>query len=638
MRLKDLFRPSRARRPGTQTRGFALISTFLLLVVLSSLLAAYVIITKIELATTKASHDSTTGFFAAEAGLNIRAEAIRTTFLGYNTPSGTSPSTTTPCVGGDDGGGDFQCQSMSFNNRTVTTYVSDEQAGTDPPLIPVTTGLYRGLNAQEYKYTTDAEARGRDGKVEAKLQLRFMSRVVPMFQFMAFYNKDLEILPGPQMNLSGPVHVNGDLYMNSDNRLDINAQVNASGSMYRGRKNDASCRSNSVRVMDPSTLTYLVASCPSRHVLTASDVAPFHGMVNFGVQSVSVPPPDSLDPAPGKLYWDKADLRIALRVDASSNPVTTNVLDGIEVRRQDNTVDSAATNLLYSDPRCVGSLKRDPNGGDNTRRAIGTSFSFYNNRERPGGVAKRMRLLDVDVRALLDCLHQTNFLGAGKLISDQTEGGLVLHFSVDGPNASAAANNYGVRIRNGSRIASTIGGAPAVRGITFVTDQGAYIQGNFNSVNKIPAAILSDSFNVLSENFWTTGGGGDFRDSTTQTAVSTRTPSNTTQNIAVLAGTDSTGGQEGVAGQGGAYNGGLENYPRFHENWTGFTYTYRGSFVSLNRPRHVNGAWIYGAPQYTAPNRNWDYDTSFNNASNLPPLTPRFVYLKQELFVRDFDQ
>ena len=88
-----------------------------------------------------------------------------------------------------------------------------------------------------------------------------------------------------------------------------------------------------------------------------------------------------------------------------------------------------------------------------------------------------------------------------------------------------------------------------------------------------------------------------------------------------------------------AYNGGLENYPRFHENWNGaVTYTYRGSFVSLNKPRHVNGAWVYGGMVYTAPVRNWNYDVSFNAAQNLPPITPRFVYLKQQLFVRDYDQ
>lgn len=112
-----------------------------------------------------------------------------------------------------------------------------------------------------------------------------------------------------------------------------------------------------------------------------------------------------------------------------------------------------------------------------------------------------------------------------------------------------------------------------------------------------------------------------------------------------MAGTDSTGGAvgagtaiggvEGAGGQGGGYNGGLENYPRFHEDWSGDTLLYRGSFVSLNKPVHAIGSWA--RQSYSPPNRDWNYDTSFNNAADLPPITPRFVYLRQELFVRDHD-
>ncbi|MCB0328533.1 MAG: hypothetical protein KDD70_02685, partial [Bdellovibrionales bacterium] len=73
-------------------------------------------------------------------------------------------------------------------------------------------------------------------------------------------------------------------------------------------------------------------------------------------------------------------------------------------------------------------------------------------------------------------------------------------------------------------------------------------------------------------------------------------------------------------------------------NWSGDTFQYRGSFVSLGTPQKVNGAWQYGGNRYTAPIRDWDYDTDFNDAANLPPLAPRFVYLRQELFQREFEQ
>ena len=168
-----------------------------------------------------------------------------------------------------------------------------------------------------------------------------------------------------------------------------------------------------------------------------------------------------------------------------------------------------------------------------------------------------------------------------------------------------------------------------MQGLTVVSDQAIYVQGDYNAVNKKPAAFLGDSLNVLSN---------DWDDALSSLSLANRVASSTTINAAVLAGTDSTGEVEGSGGQSlGSYNGGLENYPRLHESWTGRTLTFRGSFVSLNNPRHVDGAWVNGAPQYSARNREWSYVSDFNDASKLPPLSPRFVYLRQELFVRRFE-
>ncbi len=67
------------------------------------------------------------------------------------------------------------------------------------------------------------------------------------------------------------------------------------------------------------------------------------------------------------------------------------------------------------------------------------------------------------------------------------------------------------------------------------------------------------------------------------------------------------------------------------------TFTYNGSFVSLNIPQHGDGVWVYGNPQYYPPNRDWHYDVDFDDAANLPPMTPRFTYIRQELFARQFE-
>lgn len=595
--------------------GFVLIATLLMLTVLSALVAAYYSLGSVETATTKFTQNSAAGFFAGEAGLNLRAEAIRATFLGYNRPTGTSPTSTNACTSGNMGTGSFACLTHTLTRHTATTYVVEDPV--NPYQITIPPGeLYQNLNAQEYRFTGTAIARNTLSKVEAQLELRFKSRLVPLFQFAAFYNKDLEILPGPAMTLAGPVHTNGDLYLNSDTSLAISGQVTTAGSVYRGRKNTNVCNSTPVTVPNPSSPLAMLPSCSNRTLMPSSALAPWNGMVQSGVQALTVPAPESTDPTPGRIYWDKADLRLVLRLNGSNVPVTTNSATGIEVRNLDNSRFSAAQTALDA---CTGSL-----GG----RPIQVA-TIYNVRE-----AKLIQLLDVDMLALFNCLRSTNWFGTGKQLNDTTEGGLVFHLSVEGPNSAAAANGYGIRARNGSRLQSNIAGAPTVVGLTMVSDQAGYVLGDYNSVNKIPAAFLTDSFNVLS-NHWT--------DASCNTAAcpwgAGRAATSTILNSAVLAGTDTTGGTEGSGGQGGAYNGGLENFPRFLEDWSNDTFTYRGSWVSLGRPRHVNGAWVgTGSPRYNPPARNWNYDVSFNNAANLPPITPRFVYLTQELFVRDYEQ
>lgn len=598
-----------------QQNGMALISVLMMLIVMMALLGAYVTTTQIELATVRYSKSSTSAFSAAEAGLNLRADDVRQTFIGYNRPAGTSPSSSNACEGANQGSGDFACESLSLNNYNVISYV--EEDASNPIITTVPPGeLYQNLNAQEYRYTVRSVAKeAATDRIGAILELRFKSRLVPLFQFVAFYDKDLEILPGPSMTLSGPVHTNGDLYLNANNRLQILGQVTTADDLYRGRKNDSSCMSKPVQIKDPSNFVDLIPSCPSRTMASESDIAAYNGMVETQVDVLTVPEPESLDPSPGQTYWDYADLRLVLRLDGSNNPDTTHSVTGVEVRNSDNSVNATATNNLHSGS-CSGQISGRP---------VGTSNTFYNNRE-----GRDIRMLEVDMRGLLDCLNSVAVLDAGKALNDSTQGGLIFHLSVSGPDSTTVGNPYGVRIRNAAEIQSTDAAAPQVQGLTMVSDQAGYLWGDFNSSNWIPAALLADTFNALS-NAWD--------DSKDTQSVNNRNATNTTFNVAVLAGTDVTGGSEGPGGQdSGNYNGGLENYPRMHEDWGGRTLTYRGSFVSLGTPRYQNGGWVYGSPQYKAPGRDWDYDTRFNDASNLPPLSPRFVYLRQELFVRDFEQ
>jgi hypothetical protein len=584
-----------ADRGKRNQQGLALVMAMMLLALLMTMLLGYFTLTRISLATTGSTMDSLDGLYVAEAGLNVRADVVRQLFQGYNRPSGTSPDEALPpCVGTNQGSGDLACVDYDLNGKTATTYLREHPG--NPEVIVVPRGeLYQNLSAQEYTYTVDSVSRNAEGDTHAVLGLQFKSRLVPMFQFAAFYNKDLEILPGPAMLLEGPVHVNGDLYIGANNSLDVEGQVTSSGDVYRGRKNVDLCMPGAVTVADPEVQTELPPCTLTRRLYTQSELDAWNGMVRTRVDPVSVPPPETLDPVPGEPYWDRAEIRIMLDLTGASPSIRVMNVDGTL-----NAVDAATL------AGCG---------------AASFSDTLYNHRE-----GSAVDMLDIDVVQLLNCLHTTSLLGGGKDIDETSEGGLVWYLGVIGPDADTI-NNYGVRLRNGAELASTEASAPSIRGLTVVTHQAVYLEGDYNAVNKKPAAVLADSINILS-NAWL--------DANSSGPLDARIASDTTIQAAFLAGTDLTGGSDGAAGRDlGHYNGGLENYPRFHEKWGGHTLTYRGSFVSLNPPRHVSGLWENQS--YQAPARNWFYDTDFDDAAKLPPMTPRFVYLRQQLFLREFE-
>lgn len=217
---------------------------------------------------------------------------------------------------------------------------------------------------------------------------------------------------------------------------------------------------------------------------------------------------------------------------------------------------------------------------------------------------------------------------------------------------------------------------------------------------KKPAAVVGDTLNVLSCNWvviWNKDMSTWERGATCPSSInmgeteklplptyrpmdedSTRlirpgskpTASQTFINAAFLAGNDITtcpGNPGGRDCQRDYYSGGWENYPRFHETWGAQRFWYEGSFVAIDTPKHtcftffnaslttvddgapfscrnyqLNGRWLQGYWRmqeyygYSPPPRRWFYDVSFNDAANLPPLSPRFVMLRQRFFTEEF--
>jgi Tfp pilus assembly protein PilX len=244
-----------------------------------------------------------------------------------------------------------------------------------------------------------------------------------------------------------------------------------------------------------------------------------------------------------------------------------------------------------------------------------------------------------------------SYRGMGLAAVDRTEGGLVIHATINKTTYSypATQSPYGFAFNDGANLPAPL---------TIATDQAVYSQGDWNRFDKQPASFLADSLSLLSESCLAKMSATDASGDTSATAsnpahlegeincgrlTGIKNATATIVNAAFLARTD--------ASTATYYSGGLNNYMRILENWGGRAMTYRGSFVSLGAPQEVSGQYAactgaaitaatpdgFTAPTYGCPpNRAWSYDTDFDTFNKLPPLSPRVIELKQDVFKRSY--
>lgn len=624
-------------------KGFALLTAMFLIVVLGSMLSTYMVLSRSELQLAKASRDSASGFNAAEAGLNLRAEDIRAIFQDYGTPEGVSPADISDCDSGTTGSGDFACETYAFSNKhSAVTFVREEP--NNPLRISIPPGEpFAGLTAQEFRYTVSAVGRNNQQSNEAILDLTFKSRVVPMFQFAIFFSEDLEFFNGAAMEVGGAVHTNGDMYLapQDGGQTRLEGQVTVAGDLYRGQKSQSACTGYTglAQVKNPTSYVSLPNCSGSRVKVT--NVSNWNENLVLDVPEMSIPSPEEMAPLTGA-YWLRADLRLQLVLTSGGAPDTSASTTGVRVVDADGNNIAAATNALHNSGNCPGLVRTGSSGpllavGTQGPGTSGNQLRLYREYQHSSSTNNTQRTLEVDMRALLNCIHRNPIIIDNRGLNDETEGGLVFHLSISGPNSNASHNNYSVRVRNAAALQSNLSGAATVKGMTVVSDQGLVVWGNYNSSGWIPAALMGDTIWLLS-NSWS-----DSSD-TYQTNAYDRDGNATTVQAAVVTGIKRTGDANGTAGQdhgADSNGGGVINFMRFNE-WfrcgSGCIpdFTYVGSIVSLGPPSHSQSSW---GPftYYSAPNRNWSYDTRFNDPEKLPPMTPVFVYNKQELFVRDYE-
>lgn len=125
---------------------------------------------------------------------------------------------------------------------------------------PVGEGINRvdsdGVTMAIQPYEIVAEARNDSGF--ARVSQVVDVTMTPLFQFMIFFDDDLEILPGPTMYLEGRVHANGSIYVGAGNSLQVDTDYfRATGSIYRKRKDGGAVGPGSVNIRRSETNTFI---------------------------------------------------------------------------------------------------------------------------------------------------------------------------------------------------------------------------------------------------------------------------------------------------------------------------------------------------------------------------------------------
>jgi len=173
-------------------------------------------------------------------------------------------------------------------------------------------------------------------------------------------------------------------------------------------------------------------------------------------------------------------------------------------------------------------------------------------------------------------------------------------------------------------------------GLTVVSENPVYIQGEFNALNgaangvnsftgpHVATSVVADAVTLLSDNW------NDVNSFSSPYTLNLRNAVTTAFRFGVVAGKGISFPYPGYGSyQDFGTDGGVHNFLRFLENWgspVNGTLWYRGSVVSFYYSRQATGVYKDGFNNtvYSPPGRGYNFDSEFLTPSKLPPRTPLF--------------
>ena len=531
----------------------------------------------------------------------------------------------------------------SGNSNQISVVIGQQQ--TNWVVLP---SPYTGLKAYitPCQVTATAKPIGQRFNIPATVSQTFDITSIPIFQYIIFYNMNLEIAAASTLDINGPVFSNAGLWSGSTTITFDQTVWAVSKTLVNGANNPF------VTYTGSGSSTYTMAGEPVSGVNHVT--MPIAGTNNNPsvVESILQWPPSGYALGSSAAYTPNGEVYLANYADLiisnaasgvnSTRPAGTNFFVYYEDPSQPANSNSNnfcssitwVTNDFYIITNTThhtisisnsvpGSQWTDGSGNRDQIWYAGYSFLtnvlFYDWREGwSSGNAKTVQAVQFDVTKynlwLSNAAAGGNYNAICNSDKNHSIGGVYIYTSVPMTTSVLPA----VRVVNGSQLYDSYG-------LSIATPMPLYVEGNFNvtdgsgnsdaatigTAHSRPASFLADAITVLSSGY---------SDTSTAKAPSV-SPSTTTIHAACLEGIVPSDSSLPSGGDNSNYSGGVENFLRLLENWG--TLYYNGSIVVMFPSQYATNRWRQTGNYYVAPSRIWSFDTNFTVRAKLPPFTPQ---------------
>lgn len=623
----------RSRTERSRSRGSALLVVLIFAVGMIVALAAVLTYVNSAAKLEKRSNLRLESTYAAEYAFEEAFQQLKTLISQYNLPNiaqttaVTNLSTAPTSVFTTAGGYTWKSYlTVPVENGIVT----DKHSNYDP-----VQGIYRYLTVAEFERTVPTMGL----PVRMSFQREWVYVLKPLFQYAIFYDKDMELFPGATFLVTGRVHSNGKIYTGTSASIhfkDFVSYVDGLSNQYSPLDPRAPGSPGGTIIYDKDPVMTTREDPPGSVTADTSD----SNYNNDGPRElIELPNASQADPNATERLYNQAGLKVLVNSTGSN----TTAISGVSVPANDRVfLTEDGTAIPASDPLetyLEGMFSSGTMTDYRENASVSTTdidVSKVTTSYKDGGLPETIPTTTkwANSSAVPSALR-------GKAIPASIRGKSLWNgilYVTDVTNSST--HRTGVRLLNGASLPDGSEASSPKAGLTVASENAAYVVGDYNtggtppvdnasnpvgadnhitSYTVQPAAIIADAVTAVSAN-WTAS------NYNAASSLSARPPANTTINSALISGIVSSNGSD--------YSGGVENYIRLLENWSGRRLTYYGSIINLYASKQSTARWRDTGNYYNAPSRNWYFDTNFLDPTKLPPGTPSLRTLKRGQWVQ----